>query len=331
VTTLVDDMDHLLLGWNVDAKSKSTYLDLEITAKAGTKLADQFARIKTGKTNFAGLELPNAAVAGHWIGAISDDDVAQTKNGLAALQKSAVTELQKQNVSEDEVKLATQLLGDLIDVVQKTVETKKVDNGVAVMLEPGAVTVVAGAAIADGAKLEKTIQRLTDEIQKNGQLAGLVNVSAENYQGIRLHIITGPTPDQELVSLVGDTLEVVVGTADDKVLIAAGHDAVKVIKKAIDASKTADGKDAAPMKIVVAVTPIAKFLAGTVEDEQVKAAASMVAGMLEKANGKDRVTITAEPIAQGVRLRLQPQEGLLKVLGSMSQTLAPGLIPEGSN
>ena len=173
LTTLVNDMDEVLLGWNVDAQTKTTYLDLELTAQTGTKLADQFAAIKPGKTNFAGLLLPEAAVTASSVGTISDAQVAQVKSGLATLRKSVTKELENQNLAEDEVKLASRLLGDVIDVVEKTVEAKNSDAALAVMLDPAAVTLLAGATIADGAKLEKTFQQLADEVQKNGQTAAV--------------------------------------------------------------------------------------------------------------------------------------------------------------
>ena len=59
-----------------------------------------------------------------------------------------------------------------------------------------------------------------------------------------------------------------------------------------------------------------------------KTYASMLAGMLAKAGSKDHVTVTAQPIAQGVRLRLELEEGLLKALGSMSQMM--GGTPPGA-
>ncbi len=74
---VVDDIDYLLLGWNIDAKKeKKTYLDFEIAAKGGTKLADRFAHVKSGKTNFASLLLPNAALSASSIGTLTDAEVA---------------------------------------------------------------------------------------------------------------------------------------------------------------------------------------------------------------------------------------------------------------
>jgi hypothetical protein len=325
LTTLINDMDELLLGWNIDAKTKSTYLDVELTAQTGTKLAYQFAEIKPGKTNFAGLLLPNAAITANTVGTLSDAQVAQARANLATARKSIGKELEKQGLGKDDLKLASQLLGDMIDVVEKTFENKKTDAALAVVLDPAAVTLVAGAAIADGAKLEKAFGQLADEIKKNEDAAKSMKLSAESYEGVQLHIISTPTPDPNLTPMVGDTLEIVVGIADDKVLAAAGRDALKTLKKGIDQCKSTGGKEVPPLHVVVAVAPIAKFLAEVANDPQVKGMAMMLAGMLEKAEGKDHVTVTSTPIAQGVRVRIEFEEGLLKALGStMGQAMGSG-------
>jgi hypothetical protein len=89
------------------------------------------------------------------------------------------------------------------------------------------------------------------------------------------------------------------------------------LKQVIDGSKAAAGKEVPPMRLTVAATPIAKFAAKAAEEDSVKAMAAMVVGVLEKAGGKDHVTITATPIAKGIRVRLEVEQGLLKLLGSM--------------
>lgn len=328
LTTLVNDMDTLLLGWNVDAKTKTTYLDLEITAQTSTKLAEQFAQVKAGKTKFAGLMLPGAAVTFNSVGMLSDNDVAQAKSALATLRKSATKELANQELGEEHVKLATKLLDDVIGVLEKTAEAKKTDAAMSLMLEPGEVTFVAGTSIADGAKLQKAFQQLIDAVKKDETAAAAIEIKAETHAGIALHVLSMPTPDPELATMVGDTLEVVVGIDKDKVLVAFGHDAAETLKKGIDQLKASASKDVPAMQIALAAKPIAKFLAEVGEDEQVKATASMLAGLLEKAGEKDHITLTSTPIAQGVRLRLEVEEGLLQVLGSLSQAMG-GMTPAG--
>jgi len=324
VTTLVNELEDVMLGWNVDPSTSTTHLDLALTAQTGTKLADQFAKIKPGKTDFAGFMMPDAAVTANSVGTLSDADVARAKNTLATLRKSILSGLKKQHLSEDEIETASQLIGDVMDVLEKTIETKKSDGGMAILLDPDAVTLVGGGAIAEGDKLEKALKQLVDEIKKTEpEAAESIKFNAGTHQGVRLHTLSVPTPQVEMAPFVGDTLEVVIGIADNKVVMAAGRNAMKTLKKALDDSKAAAGKEVPPMRISLAAGSIAQFVAAVADDEQIVDTASMLAGALEAAKGTDHVTITATPIAQGIRVRLEIEQGLLKVLASMGQMLSP--------
>ena len=325
LTTMVNDLEDVLLGWNIDAKSKSTYLDVEFIAQSGSKLAEQFAEIKLGKTKFAGLMLPNAAVTVGATGTFTDEKVAQAKSNLASVRKTIAKELQNQGLGEEDLKLAKQLLGDVISVLEKTIESKKTDAGMSIILDPAAVTLVAGATIVDGDKLEKVYKKVAEEVKKSGDV---VKMTDESYQGVKLHVISIPTPDQSLAPMVGDTLDIVVGIAGDKAYLAAGRDAVKTLKKALKPAKSAAAdKEVPPFQVALSVKPIEKFLAEVAPEEQVKSSAEMLAGLLDKVKEKDRITITSSPVSNGVRVRLEIEEGLLKVIGSLSQTL--GGVPAG--
>lgn len=325
LTTLVNEMDDVLLGWNVDAKTKTTYLDLELTAQTGSKLAGQFAEVKPGKTNFAGLLLPNATVTFNLIDTNSDAEVAQMKSYLVGLRKSAIAGLENQGLSDEELKLATGLLADILNVVEKTIEMKKVDAAASLVLEPEAMTFLGGAMIADGAKLDQAFQKLIAEVKKNEETADLVKVADATVDGVHLHTVSLPTPDQQLAPLVGDTLEIVVGIANDKLLLAVGRDAEKTMKKAVGQLKATAGQEVPSLKLSVAATSLVKFIS-EVSDDDVKAQLSMAAGMLAQAGKQDHVTMTVQPIRQGMRLRLELEEGLLKAVGSMTQMMG-GMVP----
>jgi hypothetical protein len=122
-------------------------------------------------------------------------------------------------------------------------------------------------------------------------------------------------------------LEIVLGIADDKVMLAAGRDAAAKLKKAIDRSKASAGTEVPPFQVSLAVKAIAKFFAATGDNEQAKAQAGMLAAALEQAGEKDHVQITATPISRGVRVRLELEEGLLKAICSMGKGL--GGMPPG--
>ena len=108
-----------------------------------------------------------------------------------------------------------------------------------------------------------------------------------------------PTPKPELTPLVGDKLEVILGIGGNQLLVAAGRDAAKTLKKVIDDSKAATGKEVPPLTIKVSLGTLAKFVAQVADEEDVKAKAAMIAGFLENAGKKDHVTLTATPIPQG--------------------------------
>ena len=73
------------------------------------------------------------------------------------VRKTLLSTLQKQKLPDAEAKLAEQTLSDILDVVEKTVEGKKIDVAAMAILEPDAATLAVAATIADGAKLDKAL------------------------------------------------------------------------------------------------------------------------------------------------------------------------------
>ena len=326
---LIDDFDYLLLGWNLDAKKeKNTYLDLEVTAKGGTKLADRFAQIKSGKSRFAALLSPDAAFSAGSIGTLTNAQAAQIGGALADLRKSAARQLAKQGLSAGEVKTAGRFLDNLLDVVQKTLKNKKTDAALSLGLDSQGATLLAGALLADGATLDESLRQLADDWPKDDKIPAGVKVRAETYKGMALYAVSLPTPDRRLTSLVGKTLDVAVAVAGDKLLVAAGRDAVANLRKAFDQLQHAPAQEVPPLRIRLAVPAMAKIVALTSKNQQIRAAAAMLAGFSANAGSKNHVSFTVTPIPGGVRARLEVEEGLLKVLGSLSQLM--GLINPNS-
>jgi len=132
---------------------------------------------------------------------------------------------------------------------------------------------------------------------------------------------------EKLAALVGQTMDVVVGISDDSLYLAAGRDAAKTLKQAIDASKAGAGKALPPMQLSLAAGAIAQFVAA-IGDEDVKPGAEMVAKMLEGSAGKDHVKLTATQIPNGAQVRLEVEEGLLKLAGAIP-AMAGGMMPGG--
>jgi len=323
IASLVDELDEVLLGVAIDRTAGTGYLDFQITAVAGSRTAKQFAATKSGPTRFAGLDIPGAALVAMGVGTLTDDDVADYKALLGNFRTMVEKELGQQDLTQAELQLATQMVGDAFDWLDANVESRTSDGGLAVLLEPDGITAVAGAAIAEGAKLDKLIKQLVAlAVEADPDVADVLTMDAEVYDGVRFHVLSVPVPDPEAERFFGENLEVVLGIGDDSLYLAAGRDAVKTLKKVMDDSKAQAGKQVEPLLISVAATPIAKFAAEVAEG----AAGFMAAGLaaqLEQSGGKDHLKITAEPTTggNGIRVRVEVEEGLLRLLGGLSNML----------
>lgn len=325
IERLSKELDELTLGINLDRQTNSSYLDVELIAKPGTNLAAQLAATKPGKTDFAGLKIPGAAVTANGTTTISDEDVARAKSSLDAIRASAQEELKNQELTKEQLELAAGVLNELFEVVEKSIELKKTDYGLAVVLEPSAVTLVAGSIVADGAKLEGVLQKLLAAAEKDDpDVAKFIKLNADTYKDIRFNTFSMPTPEQKLVPLVGDTLDVVLGISDKKVFVAAGRDAAKTLKEVIDRSQTEAGKEIPSSQLVLSGLKIAKFASAVADDEQIKSTADKMAATLEQSGGKDHVTIVTKPVKNGTRVRLEVEEGILKAAGAIGPEMGMG-------
>ena len=324
--TALNDLDEVVIGWAVDAQSKSTYLDFEITAVEGSKTAGVFNEPQPGKTDYAGFDLPGAAVTANWASSLSDRDVADLKKTLATIRAKATKELESQDLPDTDRQTAERLLGDLIDMLTTTAEKKLVDGGLVLMLESESVAGAVGGAIGDGDKLEKVIKKLVDlAVQENPDIKPLVKLNAQTHEGVRFHTLAVPLPDEQAKEFFGEALEVVVGINDTSLYLAFGRDAAGVLKQVIDKSTAEKGKAIPPFKLSISLTPVVGFAADVVEDPATGMMIGMLAGMLKQAGSQDHVTLTSKQITNGVSVRLEFEEGILKAIGAAAQMGGGGM------
>jgi len=329
LTTVINELDTLLVGLAVDRESSSTYLDYEITAVEGTNTAEQFSAAEDLTTDFAGLLLPDAAVTMNFTGKIAASDVAQVMPAITTAKANAMAELENQGLEGAELETAKQMVGDLFDVLEATVEDGRLDAAMAVSMAPDALTFVAGGHVADSAKLESVIKQLAAQaIKESPEAAQAIKIDAGEHAGVRLHTVALPTSEMDtdvevLSQLVGETLDVVIGIGDGAIYLAAGRDAMSTLKQAIDASKAQAGAPAVPMRLSVAATPIAKFVAG-ISDGEAQGMATMMVQILEASGNKDHLTLTSTSIPRGTKVRVEMEEGLMKLLGTLPMMMMQG-------
>lgn len=317
--TMLNDLDALTVGVKLDDATSSAYLEYSLTMLPDSPSAKKMAKSTGAKTQFAGVLVPDAAATLHATQQLDSTDIEQVKGNVAVLRANALAELDKQGLPEEQAKLAKQLATDLMDVVEKTLDGGKMDFAASLKLAPKAVTFVAGMQIAEGGKLESVIKQLLQQVAKDSpDAAKLFKLNAEEHGGIRFHVLSVPIammdPDaaEKLGGMLGENLDVVIGIGDTKLYLAMGRDAAASLKQAID--RKSESKSLPPVEFSVAVGPIASFVAAVAEGNE-KQTAAMLSKILESAPGKDHVKITAMPITNGVQVRLEAEEGVLKAGG----------------
>jgi hypothetical protein len=317
------DIDALTVGIKLDDATSSAYLEYVLTVVPGSKTAERMAKGTEVKTSFAGAILPDAAISFHAAQKFDPADIAQLKSSVALLRTNAMAELEKQGLQDEQLKLAKQMASDLMDVVDKTLDAGKMDMAASAKLGPKVVTVVAGAQIAEGGKLESVLKRLVQQIAKDQpDAAKFFKLDAEEHQGVRFHVLSVPISamggegQEKAAALVGESLDVVIGIGEKSLYLAAGRDAAKTLKQVLDECKSAGEKSLPPMQLTVAAGAIAKF-AAAMADEDERPDIERVAKVLESSDGKDRLKLTATQIPNGAQVRLEAEEGILKLLGAM--------------
>jgi hypothetical protein len=315
ISQLIEESDHLTLGWEVDKSGKKTYLDVNFTAQDGTDLAKEMDLIKEGKSSFAGFLLPDTAMTFHGHGTSSDAEVEQITALLTQLRGQAMKGIdQDGNLSNDEERqTAKDVVNQLLDVADATVKAARADCGAALVLKPGSLGFVAGGFVADGEKLAAAVKKLAGLAAKKDPNFPGVNFDAEKYEGVTFHTAKIPLlkANEQVRTILGDPMELVIGTGKTSAYVAFGKDPSRLLKNVLDASSTDSGKLLPPSQLRLSLTPILTFVAATDSNPQVKAA-------LEAAKeyaGSDSISLTAIPIKNGCAMRLEIEEGVLKAVG----------------
>jgi hypothetical protein len=320
VSTGVKELDNVSLGWRLDKKSKQTSVDLTLTALPGTRAAADLAQVAELKTAFSGFTVPGCVLTAHVVG---HSPAYKTEAGVKLIQALRTKELGKidrEGISDDEKAIRKDLLNKLFDVLRDSVASGRSDGGLSLTIQSQSVTLIAGGYVADGAKLESVIKPIGTHLQQVHPLFAGLKFDVEKCEGVNLHTLSIPAPGgndrEKFVKLFGESLEVVLGFGKEAVYLAAGKDAMKSLQAAIRKSVT-PAKPDLPFEVSLALKPLADFVAAMGKDHE-KGPAQQVASVLAQAPGKDHVRLLAKPIERGVVLRLEAEEGILQLIGSVS-------------
>ena len=334
IETFVNDLDEVLLGLNLSKKradkaGQTLRVDCRVTALPGSATAQWLARAQRNVTSdLAGFCLADASLALYQAQMLEDKEVVHAKAWLASLRAEATKQLEdNRELTKEQAAVAKSLLGDALQVVEKTVEGRKIDFGAAVLLDDNDSAIIAGMRLVDGDKLDKVVNRLLDEIRKEKpELAKAVKdvktlstlpqdklpeesnakpVLPAVLAGVHFHQVTFPVNSERLAMLFGNKVDVLLGIGPERLYLALGRDADSLLKEAM--LKSANGQQNSGARFLAAPASLAELLSQTSGPLQ---RVAMSWTNLLAPNSCFMVTPTATP--NGVNIRFEVEEGLLQ-------------------
>jgi hypothetical protein len=327
---MINELDSLTLGLSIDDQQQRLFFDFSYFVKPDTKLAKQLAAYENTSTNFAGFYQPDLAATGTFAmkgdPSLFQEDVAQFDAMVTNMRQQANKAIDDSDDLTDEPETRDALkdaVSDLIDAFASTIKTGRMDGGFAADMSEDSLTVVAGLFVKDPAKLEEGLKKLdaAGAKRKEGRVTE-VKWNAASHAGVNFHTITVPVPaDQEAPRrMFGEKAEIAVGIGEEAVYLAIGRNNLESVNKAIDASAAERGKKVPPFEFAISLAPIIETAATKAEDADQKAIMESVADMLRnEAQGRDHIRMVGHPVPNGLRYRVEAEEGVLRAIGKGTQ------------
>ncbi len=317
-TQLIQQTAQLTLGLGVDAQAKHLRFDFEVTAVKGSQLAAQFDNLAGTKTSFPGILTSDAAICANAGFKLSPQDIDQMTKLVRLLKNQAVKELQKDPTAPPQLK---KILEQFADSVLGTIASGTFDAAAAVQVADGSLKFVAAAQTADGKAVGKTFRDLY-ELAKSDPNVPEIKFNAETFQKTDLHTFSVPIPENEADTrrVLGNELNVVIGTGTKAVYLAFGNDCIALLKNAISKSSQIGPQPVPAARIRVAIKPLIFFLASVNDkDEHLPA----IAKAIKTVNGDDSIVFTIEAIPHGMRCRLEIHDAVLVIAGKINRLERP--------
>ena len=311
---LVQQSDQITLGWGIDVQQRHTFVDLHLTAVAGSSFAHLATGLANGQSELTGFEVQNAAVTLMGATQLAVDDTHALSVLVDYIRKKASKGIEQDPQAPAALK---GIVEQILQVVDKTVREGKTGFGASVVLAPKSFNFVAGLRVSDGKLLATAFQEL---FELAGQQPSVPDVKffADKHGDIDFHRFTVPIAerDADARKVLGDKLDVVIGTGPQCLYFAFGDSSDALLKQVVDASQANGSQAVPPARLHVSVRPLAAFLASLDEANEKP---RRMAEAMEAASGGDVISVGISPLPNGLGCRLLLEEGVLEMLGKTAE------------
>jgi len=321
IVRVAGELDQVALSWCLDRTAEKTYVDVSVTAKADTATAKEMDLAAKSTTRFAGFHAKNAALNASWAGLIPPVKQEIAAGLIEGARVKGLSDIEKKTPESDRA-VAKEVLNGSADLLQKIVKSGRVDGTLTVLVGPKLATGLLAGYVADGALLDKMLHSIAGAIlAEHPEAAQFIKLDAETEGPVHFHKVSVPlngdnSDQQNLLQLVGESLDVVIGIGKQDAFVAVGRNAEATLKKAIAASTKAGSKSVSPLEVSLAVKPVTAFVAAVGKPEE-RASAAMADSELKKTPGKNHIGLSVRPISNGVQMHLEVEQGLVRLFGRL--------------
>jgi hypothetical protein len=321
------ELNDATLGAVLDHQARRLSAELILTAKAGTPTAQRWrGYAKTKPCSLTGFHLSGAAVEGTWSGTTTERGALGLVFLVDLAKAKALAELTDSDRDDRTPDPVRQVVADVFDVIRSQCVARRMEGAVSAVLAAGEVRFVSAMRLSSAGLARKDIERLAS-LAKYGTQANVPVQSDVDRQGeVRLRTISIPISDrakhgESLGRLFGERLDVAVGVGREYFYVAFGRDAIGATREALAGPRAGSPAMTAPVDLSVAAGPVAD-LAAALADGQDKTLATMIAGVLKRKPGRDHARLTAGPVDEGIRVRVEVDEGVLGIASLAAAMLA---------
>lgn len=319
VENVLRDGEELTLGFKVDQPAKNASLELIVKATPNSAFAKELKEGIAKPSYFAPAIDDSVPLSGS-LSVILNKQARKTMLDLFKLTEQesnrGLAGLPKDTAVEDIPGLkSTQ---DLFDAVRETIKEGHLDGFVQFFGEPGEKFVIIGGirimnAGAFGSGLSEIIEKAS---QTNADIN--VELGVDSYGDIVFHRLVSNGRNPRHKQMFGDESALYFGT-DNQALwfTVGGDDAIPTLRAAID--RIAAGNDAgpkrgelAPFQVVVNLT---EWININQSDRDQPSRFAALALQAFEADGSDVARLDARTLKDGFRVRIQVENGFLRLLG----------------
>lgn len=300
---VLTDGSRLTLSLDINSKAKATVLDLAFSAKSGTPLAQATANYAKSQSPFTGLVTKQTVGSLLLSTPLSADVEAAFKQIVDQGEKEGLAKLPTDPAEKE---IATSVLKRSIDVIRSTIQRGRMDHSVVVNAIDGKLQIISASKLAKGDQVGKIIE---DIVKAKPEAGAKIKMNVATVGKAKVHAVTMP-PDEDAQKYFG-TGPAHLAFTDDSAIFVLGGDSLATLKAALEKPAASSGAARPPISLRVGLSKVLALANDFNPTNIPPAVFELSKTALE--GGFDQVGLEVSSQPQGVKIRLEVQEGVLRL------------------